>query len=173
MIHNSSITENSLDDWVRGNAREAQGVIVELVWRLVAASAPNSKRRFPLGDSIGQPGPDGILETDFGFRSFLPEGKSFWEIGTGSKPWEKATDDYTGLTTEPATTIAEEIRQQSIFIFVTPLSGVRGWKQPAQAKWLKERHERKEWRDIRVIDGTVLIDWLHHFPAIERWLADA
>ncbi len=173
MIHNNIITENRLDDWVRGNAREAQGVIVELVWRLVAASAPNSKRRFPLGDSIGQPGPDGILETDFGFRSFLPEGKSFWEIGTGSKPWEKATDDYTGLTVEPATAIAEEIRQQSIFIFVTPLSGVRGWKQPAQVKWLKERHECKEWRDIRIIDGTVLIDWLHHFPAIERWLADA
>ncbi len=51
------VTENQLDEWVRGNARDAQGVIVELVWRLVAASSPQPKeRRFPLGDSIGQLG---------------------------------------------------------------------------------------------------------------------
>ena len=49
------ITENQLDEWVRGNARDAQGVIVELVWRLVAASCARPiERRFPLGDSIGQ-----------------------------------------------------------------------------------------------------------------------
>jgi hypothetical protein len=39
------VTENSLDRWVRMNAREAQGTIVELLWRLVAASAPNPKLR--------------------------------------------------------------------------------------------------------------------------------
>ncbi len=78
------ITENQLDEWVRGNAQDAQGVIVELVYRLVAASSPKPKeRRFPLGDSIGQPGPDGVLNTDFPFNPFVPEGRSFWQIGTG------------------------------------------------------------------------------------------
>ena len=33
------ITENQLHEWVRGNAEAAQGVIVELIWRLVAASS--------------------------------------------------------------------------------------------------------------------------------------
>ena len=57
------VTENQLDDWVRANAQDAQGVIVELVWRLVAASCPKPReRRFPLGDSIGQHGPDGVLD---------------------------------------------------------------------------------------------------------------
>ena len=57
MLYNKIITENQLDAWVRGHSREAQEVVVELVWRLVAASAPNPKeRRFPLGDSIGQHG---------------------------------------------------------------------------------------------------------------------
>jgi hypothetical protein len=52
MIHNRIITESHLDDWVRRDSRNTQGLIVELVWRLVAASAPNPKeRRFPLGDS--------------------------------------------------------------------------------------------------------------------------
>lgn len=41
-----------------------------------------------------------------------------------------------------------------------------------QAKWLEDRRQRKDWRDVRVVDGTGLIDWLHHFPAVERWLAE-
>jgi hypothetical protein len=89
------ITENQLDEWVRGNALIAQGVIVELVLRLVAASSPRTKeRRFLLADSVGQPGPDGVLNTDFRFDPFVPEGRSFWEIGTGTKAGDKATSDY-------------------------------------------------------------------------------
>lgn len=73
------ITENKLDEWVRGNAQEAQGVIVELVWRLVAVSCPKPKeRRFPLPDSIGQHGPDGVLDVDLDFEPFVPDGRSYW-----------------------------------------------------------------------------------------------
>jgi len=99
MTHSRILTENQLDEWVRGNALKAQGVTVELVWRLVAASSPKPReRRFPLGDSIGQPGPDGVLFTDFGFDPFVPEGRSFWEIGAGTGAGAKATSDYTELT---------------------------------------------------------------------------
>ncbi len=53
------VNENQLDEWVRANAREAQGLIVELVWRLVTVSCPQAhERRFPLPDSIGQHGSD-------------------------------------------------------------------------------------------------------------------
>lgn len=173
MIHNRIITENQLDEWVRGNSREAQGVIVELVWRLVAASSPKPRdRRFPLRDSIGQPGPDGFLHTDFGFDQFVPEGKSFWEVGTGIRVGSKATSDYKDRTTATP----KAVRRESTFIFVTPLSGRRDWeytwKEDAQARWLEDRRQRKDWRDVRVIDGSRLIDWLDHFPAVERWLAD-
>lgn len=174
MMHNRIITENQLDEWVRGNSREAQGLIVELVWRLVAASSPRpNERRFPLGDSIGQPGPDGVLNTDFSFDPFVPEGRSFWEIGTGINTGPKATSDYRELTAATP----DAVRRDSTFIFVTPLSGRRDWehtwKEYAQAKWLEDRHQRQDWRDVRVIDASVLIDWLHHFPAVEQWLAAA
>lgn len=167
------VTENQLDTWVRGNAREAQGVIVELVWRLVAASSPRPKeRRFPLGDSIGQHGPDGVLDVDYPFDPFVPEGRSFWEIGTGEKPGDKATEDYDGLVSG----IPPDERTQSTFVFVTPLSGRRSfphtWKEKAQASWLKERSNANEWRDVRVIDGTKLIDWIRQFPPVEMWLAN-
>lgn len=166
------ITENRLDEWVRGNTRDAQGVIVELVWRLVAASSPRPKeRRFPLGDSIGQHGPDGVLDVDLPFDPFVPDGRSFWEIGTGLNARDKATSDYNNLVKE----VPADVRCISTFIFVTPLSASRGWehtwKKKSQGTWLAARRSRGEWKDVRVIDGTRLIDWLHHFPAVEMWLA--
>ncbi|MDH7513648.1 MAG: hypothetical protein QHH14_11950 [Clostridiales bacterium] len=166
------INENQLDEWVRANARDAQGVIVELVWRLVAASCPNPReRRFPLADSIGQHGPDGVLDTFFDFEPFVPKGRSLWEIGTSLGAANKATSDYNKLTEM----VPEAIRKESTFIFVTPFSGRRDWehtwKNGAQVNWLDERLKRGEWKDIRVIDGTKLIDWVHHFPPVELWLA--
>ncbi|MDD5324996.1 MAG: hypothetical protein PHR71_06790, partial [Polaromonas sp.] len=167
------LTENQLDTWVRGHAREAQGVTVELVWRLVAASSPRPKeRRFPLGDSIGQHGPDGVLDVDYPFDPFVPEGRSFWEIGTGEKPGEKATEDYDGLVSG----IPADERVQSTFVFVTPVSGRRNfphtWKDDAQATWLRNRKSTGDWLDVRVIDGTKLVDWLRQFRPVEMWLAN-
>ncbi len=168
MTHNKIITENQLDQWVRGNARKAQGVIVELLSRLVDASSPKPKyKRFPLGDSVGQQGPDGILDAVNGFDPFVPEGRSFWEIGTGNDAGKKATNDYRDLTASTDS----DVRNGTVFVFVTPLSGTRGWNQPSQAKWLKTRRNRNEWLDVQVIDGTRLIDWLHQFRAVELWLA--
>jgi len=163
------ITENQLDEWVRSNAREAQGIIVELVWRLVAASCPRPKeRRFPLGDSIGQHGPDGLLDVDSSFEPFIPTGRSSWEIGTGLKAGDKATSDYNKLTDATP----ESVRHESTFVFVTPLSARRDWKQNAQTEWIKERKGQNEWKDVCVIDGTKLIDWVHQHPAVERWLSN-
>lgn len=169
MSRNSIITENQLDEWVRSHAREAQGVIVELVYRLVAASVPKPRgRRFPLGDSIGQSGADGILLTDSSYDPFVPAGKSFWEIGTGAKARDKATSDYKSLTESTP----DEVKLESAFVFVTPLSGIRGWPVGSQTTWKEKRGALNDWRDVRVTDGTRLIDWLFHFPAVELWLAD-
>jgi len=172
MNHGGIVRENQLDEWVRGHSEVAKGVIVELVWRLVAAACPRPKeRRFPLGDSIGQPGPDGVLDTDFGFAPFVPEGRSLWEIGTGVKAGDKATSDYRDLTKDTP----EETRRKSTFVFVTPLSGRRDWqytwREDAQGAWLEDRRNRHDWRDVCVIDGSGLVDWLQQFPAVEQWLA--
>ena len=166
------VTENQLDEWVRGHARDAQGVVVELISRLVAASCPRPlDRRFPLPDSIGQHGPDGVLDAPVGDGPFVPDGKSYWEIGTGQRAGDKATSDYADLTD----TVPVEVRRETTFMFVTPLSACRdweySWKEVAQARWLKERLNRSEWKDVRVVDGTKLVNWCHQFPAVEFWLA--
>ena len=149
------ITENQLDEWVLGHSRDAQGMIVELVSQLVAASCPEPReRRFPLPDSVGQHGLDGVLDVELSFEPFIPEGRSYWEIGTGLNTRNKATSDYNDLTAA----VPERVRVETTFVFVTPLSGRRdwehSWKDDAQADWLNDRHNRKEWRDVRIIDGT-------------------
>lgn len=167
------VTENQLDEWARSHAVAAQGAIVELVYRLVCASSPTPKmRRFPLGDSIGQPGADGILDTDYGDSPFVPEGRSYWEIGTSINPGRKATSDYSGLTTKKSTALPVKERQISTFIFVTPASARRGWNQSSQTKWLKTRKEKAEWKNVEIIDGTKLIDWMRKYPAVELWFAE-
>ncbi len=166
------VNENQLDEWVRANSRSAQGLVVEFVWRLVAASCPNPReRRFPLGDSIGQHGPDGILNAQFSFEPFFPEGWSYWEVGTGSDSHRKATSDYRSLTKA----VPKQTRTESTFIFVTPFSGRKDWEytwqEGAQAKWIDDRRKKGDWKDVRIIDGTKLIDWVHQFLAVELWLA--
>ena len=165
------ITENQLDEWVRGNSQDARGVIVELVWRLIGASCANPReRRFPLADSIGQHGPDGVLEVDLSYEPFIPEGLSYWEVGTGLRAQEKASSDFSDLSAS----VPESIRTESTFIFVTPLSGHRDWpytwKEDEQASWLDSKRKLRLWKDVRIIDGTKLIDWLHQFLAVELWL---
>jgi hypothetical protein len=167
------VTENQLDEWVRGNSRDAQGMIVELVWRLVAASCPKPReRRFPLTDSIGQHGPDGVLDVELSFEPFIPERRSYSEIGTGLRARNKANDDYKELTR----VVPESIRLKTTFVFVTPRSGRRdweySWKEDAQAEWLDVHRTRREWGDVRIIDGTKLIDWVDQFPPVELWLAE-
>ena len=166
------ISENELDNWVRGNAQLAQGLIVELIAKLVAASSPKPReRRFPLADSISQHGPDGHVDAIIPFDPFVPEGRSFWEIGTGEDAKKKATADYADLTAS----VPKDIRQQSTFIFVSPLSGRKDWKhtwkKDGQIAWIEEKKKQNEWKDVRIIDGTKLIDWVHQFIPIDLWLA--
>jgi len=167
-----NIKENQLDNWVRGNAAIARGAIVDLVARLVYLSCPGaSLRRFPLSDSIGQTGSDGELETDSPYEPFIPKGHSIWEIGTSDKARDKASEDYRNRTKNTPV----EVRKQATFIVVTPLSAFRSWPHDwtaeGQKKWIEDRKKRGEWKDIKVIDGTQLVDWLSQWPGVQAFMA--
>lgn len=166
------VSEVQLDQWARLHPREAQTLTAELVRNLVSASVPRAVTlRFPIGDGVNQPGPDGVLEAALGLPPFVPDGKSLWEIGTGENARAKATSDYDDLT---AAVPAQE-RLTNTFVFVTPRSATSGWghtwKEEQQQSWLRERRERGEWLDVRVIDATQLEHWLSYFPAVDDWLA--
>jgi hypothetical protein len=166
MDHTHIVQAGDLDRYAP--TRDSQAVVPELVYWLVKQSCPNLVVcRIPYGDAVNQPGWDGMVETDEGFLEFVPKGKSYWEIGTGTVPQSKATDDFKKRTDE----IDDKERADSSFVFVTPRSsGSGGWNEPEQTKWL-ERRKDKGWKLIRVIDGVKLADWLREYPGLGKWIA--
>lgn len=166
MDHTHIVQASDLDRYAP--TRESQAVIPELIYWLVKQCCPElTVCRIPYGDAVNQPGWDGLVETPVGYREFIPDGKSYWEIGTGADPQSKATTDFKKRTDE----IAPDVRAVSSFVFVTPRSGGSGgWNEPEQTKWL-ERRKDKGWKLIRIVDGVKLADWLREFPAIGKWMA--
>lgn len=153
----------------RADFAESRGLIPEFLFKLITASIKNPKElRLPFGGSVGQPGWDGIVISPHAFDPYVPEGQSFWEIGTGSQPNVKVEKDFEKRTTETS----EAERKSSTFVFVTPRSGVHGWTIEQQSKWRDEKKQKTDWKDIQIIDATKLIQWLYLFPGIEFWLAD-
>lgn len=166
MDHTHIVTANDLDRY--SDTRDSEAVIPELIYLLVKQSVPPPYVcRIPYGDAVNQPGWDGIVEIEESFLEFVPEGKSYWEIGTGRNPQNKATKVFRERT--EAITDAE--RSQASFVFVTPRSSASGgWNEPEQTKWINRRKD-SGWKQIRIIDGVKLADWLREFPAIGRWMA--
>ena len=166
MDHTRIVTAEELSRYADCN--DSRGVIPELVYLLVRqAMTHGDDCRIPYGDSVNQPGLDGYVKCKTGFYQFVPQGCSYWEIGTGGKPQNKATMDFRKRTTQ----ISVNERQNTTFVFVTPrLSGSDGWEEAKQRQWLNRR-KNKGWKDLRIIDGVKLADWLREFPSIARWLA--
>ncbi len=163
MDHTHIVRAGDLERYA--NTRECQAVLPELIFLLVKQSVPRAiECRIPYGDAVNQPGWDGLVETEEPFPEFVPIGKSYWEIGSGAGPQDKATTDFTKRTKE----LSGTIRASASFVFVTPRSAT--WSEPDQSKWLEKRKD-SGWKLIRIIDGVKLADWLREFPALGQWMA--
>jgi hypothetical protein len=162
MEHTKLVTPSELEDFA--DRRDSEPVIPELVASLVNLSVPDlTLCRIPYGDSIGLPGLDGMVQTESGFRQFVPKQTSYWEIGRGADAQGKATMEYRKRTRKTPPTE----RAKATFVFVTPRSKV--WSQTSQAAWLKRR-KRGGWNELKIIDGIQLCEWLREFPAVGKWL---
>lgn len=163
MEHTNIITPSELENFA--DRRDSEAVIPELIYWLITQSCPDlTDCRIPYGDSIGLPGLDGLVKTDAGFRQYVPKQTSWWEIGTGKNARDKATSDYSKRLEK---TPQPEDRGQATFVFATPRS--RDWDQPSQSSWITNR-QGDGWKDVKVIDGVRLCDWLREFPVIGKWL---
>ena len=139
----------------------------DLLRRLITASVPEpEKLRIPIRGSTGQSGWDGILVTPVGYKEFVPEGKSYWEVGTGGDPKGKASDVFKTRTE----TVSEAEQSSSTFVFVTSRSAYHRWNEKEQSEWVATCKSQSKWKDVRVIDANVLEHWLEHFPAIDLWV---
>ncbi|MHB1688439.1 MAG: hypothetical protein ACYCVH_13845 [Ignavibacteriaceae bacterium] len=165
MQHNPFVTEERLHQ--HADFEETRKLIPELLYKLITASILNpDELRIPL--IINQPDWDIIVDSPVPFAPFVPQGKSFWEVGTSKNPRDKATKDFTKRTRETDLSI----RQTTTYIVVTPrAAGLSNWDLKKQKKWKKDR-ESDGWKEIKIVDATILRQWLSRFPEIDIWLAD-
>ncbi|HYA39763.1 MAG TPA: hypothetical protein VEF34_00540, partial [Syntrophobacteraceae bacterium] len=162
MEHTKLVTASELEDFA--DRRDSEPTIPELVASLVNLSVPDlTLCRIPYGDSIGLPGFDGMVQTESGFRQFVPKQTSYWEIGRGADAQDKATKEYKKRTRKTPPTE----RAKATFVFVTPRS--EDWDQRSQAAWI-QRRQGDGWKEVKVIDGVQLCEWLREFPCVGKWL---
>ena len=116
---------------------------------------------FPGNDNAQRPGWDGMVETTEG-NSWVPEGSSAWEFGTGRNVMRKANNDYSKRTDDTS----ETERQRTTFVFVTP----REWA--GKADWVTERRAEGNWQDVRAFDSSDLEQWLEQSVPAQAWFGN-
>ncbi len=144
-----------LEIWAR--TVESQTVLPLLIRRLIKFSGKDIKSiSFPSGSNAWMPGFDGRLEVGEG-SMYIPEGKSIWEMGVNSDFRSKANREFNGRTVD-----ADLYKS---FVFVTP------WRWRNKEDWISEKRQFTIWKDIIVIDGQMLEEWLESCPPVAIWFA--
>ena len=157
------ITTNDIRQWPVSQNRYSQENVPVLLRKLIYASIDKEnilELDIPGGDSILYSGYDGYANLIKG-NSFLPSGKMVFEIGTDDAIKGKADNDYNGRTNNPG----EIIPSETTFIFVTPRLFSNG------RKWAAEKRKEGIWADVRVINATLLEQWLEYSPSVGEWMA--
>ncbi|MFJ3053496.1 hypothetical protein [Pseudomonas nitroreducens] len=153
------IDEKDLKTWAQRT--DSRALLIDMVADLIRATIPDAERfrfRFPGGDAGQVRGWDGDLETS-GAVGLVPAGKSKWEFGAGAGA-AKASADY-GKRTEKT---APDVMAENALVLVN----LEVWDTPREmlTKWEDERKAEGKWREIKYIDGVILVHWLDENPAV-------
>lgn len=152
------VTAKNIEDWAdQIRARSRLSVLLRTLVNSTGIQITTC--RFPGNDESEQPGWDGYVEAGEG-TPWIPMGKSGWEFGVNIDPKAKANKDYLKSIQQNAEQCA-----QITFVFVTP----RIWRDKGQ--WEKARRAEGRWKDVRVIDASVLEEWLEQSIAGQAWFA--
>src|SRR6185503_11591768 len=155
------INATQIDEWFISGRRDAQEVFPHLLRKLISATVKFEELkqlRIPVGDQIGLPGFDGVVEIA-AKHPYVPFEQSVWEMGTG-EPGEKAKADLLKRTRNPRGIDPAHTR----FVFATP--------HPFHAKAdFREQGRKNGWKDAVVLDHVDIASWLEFAPAVARWLA--
>lgn len=138
--------------------RDCQENLPLLIRKLIRADAENiSSIRFPAGDNISLGDWDGKLINGIG-TVYVPEGLSVWEVGTNKDYKKKAEEDFKKRT-------AGDFVEDATYVVVTPYV----WDK--KEKWIVQKKNESAWKDVKVIDGIVLEEWIENYPIVGAWLA--
>ncbi len=153
------IKANNLKNWA--STRECQENLPLLIRRLIHATVKDIIYiLFPAGESIINPGYDGLLNVYKG-TTYVPDGCSVWELGCGEDIKIKANSDYNKRKKDPLNVDPSK----TTFVFVTP----RRWRD--KTIWIEEKRKESFWKDVRAYDADNLEDWIEQTIAVSIWFA--
>lgn len=158
-IRRVGLSAQLIADW--SNTREAQGLLPVVLRRLISRTASVTTIVMSGRDSISMTGWDGIVDASKA-TPWVPEGRSFWELGTGGRPKDKAELDYLKRTKSTP----DEIRAVGTFVFVSS----RIWRE--KERWAEHKRLVGDWKDVRAYDAIDLEQWLELSPATSIWLGE-
>lgn len=161
------IETSHLKTWA--SSKSAESRFPYIIKSLICAVISPKKLRMPSGDAVWMPGYDGELANTEDNR-FIPKGFSVWELGTNSDFKDKANKDYEKRSRDKHSEkdekqVGQIDRSKVVFIFATPLV----WTD--KANWIDQRKAECIWKDIIVIEGTDIQDWLETAPAVNLQFA--
>lgn len=154
------VTSADIETFFRSTRREAQGLLPQLIRRLIWAASPDDtilQFSMPSGDDIRLHGVDGTLAID-GNHPFAPTGLSVWEMGVSDDPETKANEDLKKRAAKAKGTLTD-----TTFVFVTS----KVWA--GKNTWAKAKRKSKTWKSVKVIDAQLLAEWLDVCPGVAAW----
>lgn len=150
-----------LETIVRNNKRESEGLLPELVKRLILSSVHNiSSIRIPDKDDIWAPGFDGKVECTESTR-YVCSGKSVWEFGTNEDSLSKINEDYSKRNEN---SLGEDKATTAFYLVVPKI-----WSY-SQSMFDWENEHKGEWAKVHIIDASELCDWINSLPSVCCWL---
>ncbi len=159
MKHEALANANDLNNW--SNTVAAGSVLPKIIRRLINGTIENVQfMEFRSDDGVAIGGWDGRLETEED-NTYVPGGKSVWEMGTNKAVKAKADEDYEKRTAEPG----EIDPSDTTYIFVTS----RRWG--GKNGWIESRSAEKVWKEVRAYDADDLETWLEQAPHVHVWLS--
>lgn len=152
------VSRQDLEKYADLDPRRAQELLPELVGKLIKATIDPKHYRFPKGNDISLPGFDGELESR-AQTTYIPDGYSVWQVSVSKDFRTKANLDFKGKQPDPDGTYVQ--------LFAHEWPSREG---SSDQDWIASVKDQG-WKDVRVISGTQLIDWIEACPAVHRWLA--
>ncbi len=151
----------SRDDLLQWVDRGAASELPRLVRRLVSETAPGARFHFPSGTGVSAGGWDGVVECDEA-TSFVPLGRSVWELSTKKSSNKKAEDDYEKRTGD----LTAEERAELTYVALI----CRPWTKAEQ--FVKTKSVLGDYRDVLAYNVDDIETWLEHAPATTVWLRE-
>ena len=158
------VTSEMLQQFVENEKRKSEGLLPELIKRLILSSCSNINNiRIPGVDDIWAPGFDGVVDCQEK-TTYVSDGMSVWEFGTNNNSLKKINEDYQKRTDNPLGVD----KAVTSFYLVTPYIWAYDNQGMPRSKW--EADHKDDWKEVHVYDASVLCDWIDSEPAVCAWL---